>query len=383
MEPSPQFNFRDVLWAPARALQGKQILVMTLFLLLALAVYDIFTYLSYLADGEALGTVFNAYGLLPFEDLSFTSVIAWIVFAAGLVLSILAVMLGFLAVAAINIEAVRGNRFMSAGNAISFAFSRFGQLFLSELAIGLFVLLLVVLFAVLGLISRIPLVGHWIYTLVFVLPTFVVALFAVFVIFVFTLTVLLLPAVAAGERRGETFSTILETFSTIIRQPFRWAGYTLYALVAAKVCSFIYAYFCFRAVEFTVWASAIGGGSGLNRLVKGSLSHLPVRSGLVRETFNIFPGISFGVGITDFFVRGSESVLSHLMAFMLFLIFASILGYALAVIAAGQARGYVAIRYIKDHYSIADEDPMFFVDEHVNPPIEPEEEPPTGPEAAG
>ena len=63
------------------------------------------------------------------------------------------------------------------------------------------------------------------------------------------------------------------------------------------------------------------------------------------------------------------------MALMIFLIFASILGYAGAVIAAGQARAYVAIRYIKDKHSVADEDPLFFVDEPVNPPIEPEETP--------
>jgi hypothetical protein len=61
------------------------------------------------------------------------------------------------------------------------------------------------------------------------------------------------------------------------------------------------------------------------------------------------------------------------MAFMLFLIFLSILGYTLAIVAAGQARGYVALRFIKDNYSIAAEDSLFFKDEPVNEPVNPEE----------
>ncbi|MBW1678298.1 MAG: hypothetical protein JRJ79_17315, partial [Deltaproteobacteria bacterium] len=40
-----------------------------------------------------------------------------------------------------------------------------------------------------------------------------------------------------------------------------------------------------------------------------------------------------------------------------------------AIVAAGQARGYVALRYIKDGYSIAAEDSLFFKDEPVNEPV--------------
>ena len=59
-----------------------------------------------------------------------------------------------------------------------------------------------------------------------------------------------------------------------------------------------------------------------------------------------------------------------LMAIMLFLIFASIIGYFLAVVATAQARAYVVIRYKKDDYEIATESPLFFEDEPVNEPIE-------------
>jgi hypothetical protein len=117
------------------------------------------------------------------------------------------------------------------------------------------------------------------YVLLFAIPNFVVALFAIFIIFVLSLTVVLLPAVAAAERRGETFTAILETFSTIILQPFRWFGYTVYSLVAAKVCGFIYAYFAYRAVQFLIWSASLGGGERLGRLGQSGMAHLPFRSG--------------------------------------------------------------------------------------------------------
>ena len=366
MEAQPHFNFRDVLRAPAAALSAKQILVMSLALLAALVVYDFFTYTALMMSGESLGQTLDAYGLTPFNNLPLDHFPAQFFYWAGVGLSVLVVMLGFFAVSALNIESVRGNRFMSPGQAIRFAFNRLPQLFLSELSIALFVTVIVLLFAALGLVSRIPFVGEWLYVLFFALPNFIIALFAIFIIFVLVLSVFLLPAVAAAERRGETFTAILETFSTIILQPFRWFGYTVYSLVAAKVCGFIFAYFAYRAVQFLIWSASLGGGERLERLAQSGLAHLPARSDLAREVFNLFPGVSFGVDLRPLIGYPTDSVLSHAMAFMLFLIFISILGYALAVVAAGQARGYVALRFIKDNYSIAAEESLFFKEEPVN-----------------
>jgi hypothetical protein len=370
MEQSPQYNFKDVLWAPARALSAKQILVMTVFLVGSLAVYDLFTYLAWAAQGEDVGRVFAIHGFFPFPAFNFAGVFPRLLFAVGAALAVFGVMLGFLAVAGINIEAVRGNRFFSARQAIRFAFSRFGQLFLAELSIALFVLVIILLFSLLGLITRLPWIGEWIYVLLFAIPNFIIALLSVFILFVFTLTILLLPAVAAAERKGETFTAILETFSTMILQPFRWAGYTAYSFVAANVCGFVFAYFAFRAVQFLVWSASLGGGDRIRQLAESGLAHLPLRASLVRETFNFFPGVSFGVDITRLAGYPSQEFVVYAMAVMLFLVFASILGYMLAIVAAAQARGYVALRFIKDGYSIAAEEPLFFADEPVNDEVD-------------
>jgi|GEM_PF-483002 len=370
MIQSPGFNFIDVLWTPWRALMPKKIAVMTFFLVLALAVYNVFTYLALAIQGESIGFVFSAYGFFYFSTAAFTSVFAQVIFGIGVVGALLAVMLGFFGVAAIEIEEVRGNRFMSFGKAVGFAFRRLGQIFLAELAIVLFLLVIVLLFFILGLVTRIPYLGEWIFSLFFVLPNFVVAFFVIIIAAILQISFVLLPAVSAAERHGETFNSILETFSTVLRQPLRWLGYTAYSLVAAKLVGFIYAYFCFRAVQFVVWATSLGAGDKVRKLVASGLSHLPIRSDTVRETFNIFPGVDWSFSVSHWARGGGGEAAGYVMAFMLFVVFASIIGYMLAVVASAQARGFVAIRYIKDNYKISDEDPLFFEEEHVNPPVE-------------
>jgi hypothetical protein len=366
MESPLRYNFRDVLRVPASALSAKQILVMTLFLLGGLAIYDLFAYAAFALNGDPLDLVFNTFGFFPFAELHFVAMSARAVYWIGAGAAVLTVMLGFFAVSAFNIEAIRGNRFMTPSEGIRFAFKRLPQIFLAELSIVAFVAVIVGLFALLGLVSRIPYVGEWIYTALLAIPNFIIALFAIFIIFVLSLTVLLLPAVAAAERQGETFTAILETFSTIILQPFRWFGYTIYSIGAAKICGFIYAYFAFRAVQFLTWSAGLGGGSDVGRLVKSGLSHLPIRSDIATQVFNIFPGVPFGVRLYEHVGYPSHEPITQFMAFMLFLIFASILGYTLAIVAAGQARGYVVLRYLKDEYNIASEEPLFFKDEPVN-----------------
>ncbi|MFH1687625.1 MAG: hypothetical protein ABIE70_08915 [bacterium] len=375
MERPPHYDFRDVLWAPGKALSPKKIAVMTGFLLLALAVYDLFCYLALAAQGENLSYVWNVYGFFPLQLFPLDSPIALGAYALGLVAGILCLMMGFLGVAVINFEEMRGYPFTSITTAIKFAFRRAGQLFLSELTIGLFVLFVVLLYALLGLVSRIPFIGEWIYALGFAFPGFLIAALVIVVGLVAQVSILLMPAAAAANKTGETFDAILETFSTAVRQPARWMSYTVYSVVAAKVCGFVYAYFSFRAVQFMVWTSGIGGGrERLEGLVSGGLSHLPTNADLVTQTFNIWPGVDWSFSISRWtWNTGSDAAVGYVMALMLFLIFASVWGYMLATLATAQARGYVALRYIKDRYQIDQEDSQFYTDEPINPPIEGQE----------
>ncbi|HOP07588.1 MAG TPA: hypothetical protein PLF13_09885 [candidate division Zixibacteria bacterium] len=370
MEKPPHYDFRDVLWAPAKALSAKRILVMTIFLCLALTVYDLFLYLALAIEGEKISFVWSAYDIFPFIPFHFSHTVAASVYALGLLLTLHGVMLGMFAVSAIDIEQIRGNRFFSFWGAMKFAFQRFRQILLSELSIVLFVGFIILLFMAFGLVARIPWIGEWLYSVLFVFPTFIISIITIFIVLVLIVSCLLMPTVASAERKGETFSAILETFSTIIRQPWRWLGFTVFSLAAAKVCGFVYAYFCFRATQFLAFTSGLSGGGKIEQLIRSGLKHLPADSDLVRETINIFPGISWSFSIDPWLRGGTDEPVSYVMSFMLFLIFASVFGYMFSVIATAQARGFMVIRFVKDGYRLADESPLFFTDEPVNPPID-------------
>lgn len=373
MADSSDGNIRSILSAPAAAMSAKQILVMTFFLCLGMALYQAGTYLAYVADGQQLAPVYHAYGLLTFGYPALIEQVSWVVWSVAVGLGLLAVMLGLFAVSAIQIENIRGNRFLSIKESIGFAFSRLPQMFLSEITVGGFIGFAALLFALYGLVSRIPFIGDWVYAILFVIPSFVISILIIFAAFVLSLMFVLLPAVAAADRKGETFGAIVESFSTVLRQPARWFGWTAYSVVIAKLASFVYAYFCFRAVQFMVGASMIGGGESVYRLVKSGLGHLPVRSDFARGIFSLFPGVDISFSV-DYWSRvTSGEPVSYLMAIMLFLIFASVVGYFLTVIATVQAHLYVMIRREKDNYDIADEDPMFFEDPWANPEIDAED----------
>ena len=370
MNPRPQYNLLDIFYAPARALSAKQILLVTAALIVGLLVFDFFRYLAFLEQRENIGAVISLYGFFPFDWPDTGSVLAKLMVAIGIGAGLFVIMLGLLAVSSFHIEAVRGNPFMTLRQASRFTRSRIKQVFLSELAVVVFLLVIVFLFAILGLITRIPILGELLFAVLLVIPNFIIAIFAVFIIFVLSASVLVLPAVAAAERRGESFGAILETFSTIIRQPARWLGYTALSAALAKLASFVFAYFAFRALQFVVWSAGIGGGDKIGSLVGSGMSHLPVNSRLTDFMFNLFPGARWSFSV-DRWASGDIGIAGYLISVMLFLIFASIVAYALCVIAAGQAYTYVTIRKLKDGHNIALEKSMFFEDEHINPEIDP------------
>lgn len=371
MEHPPTFSFSDVAWAPARALSAKQIALMTAALLGGLIAYNLFSYLALLIQGDSFSSVYSAFGFFSFEPGAYSGLIPKLIFWAGAGVALYITMLGMFAVAAINIESIRGNRFFSARDAIRFTRARAGQLARAELAILVFVLFIVFLFFLLGLLVRMPFLGEWFWAVFFVIPNFIVALFTVFIMFVVILSVILLPAVAAAERRGETFAVILETFSTIIRLPLRWGCYTAFTLAAAKLSSFVYAYFCYRAVQFMTAASSLGGGKKVAGLVQSGLANLPVRSDLVYQVTNVFPGVRWGFDIPSGSIWVQSSAAADVVAFMLLVIFTTVLGYGLAIVAAGQARSYAVLKYYKDGYKLSDEEPLFAANGET---VEPSEE---------
>lgn len=368
----PFYNILDAVQAPARGLSAKQILLATVSLIAGLLVYDFFRYLAYLEQGENLGLVFDLYGFFPFDSPPQGRILAQLLYAVGIAGGVLCIMCGLTAVSIIHVEAIRGNAFMSPRKALGFVRSRLRQLLSAVAALAVFVGFVVLLFALFGLIVRIPLLGDLLFAIFFVIPNFIIALFAVFILFVAVIGVLLLPAVAAADRGKESFGVILETFSTIIRQPSRWIGYTFVSGALSKIATFVFAYFSYRAIEFMVFATSIGGGEKVRRLVGAGFSLLPTEARFFKFFFNVFPGVRWSFDFDQLTGPSGGGIAAHLVALMLFVIFAAIIGYFMASIAAAQVYTYAGIRKSKDRHDLSGEKPLFHEEEQTGAEILPD-----------
>ena len=353
------YNYLDIISVPAAALKAKKIFIGSISLLAALIIYDIFTYAGFAVAGISTDLLYEAFGLFPIQLTGPETMAGKLIYYAGIALGALAVLTGMTAIGIIDIEKFRGNQFCTALQAMKFARSRIKQLFMSILTIVLFIGFIVLLGVLVGLLARIPYLGELIYSVFFFFPNFIISLVTVLVIFVLFTGIFVMPSAVAADRAGETFNSILGTFSTAIRQPLRWAGYSIYTLIAAKVAGFVFAYVCFRAVQFMKIITTFGGGEKIEGLIGSGLAQLPINSDLAAFTFNLFPGVNFSFHISRLITVEPESGLfAVLMAISLFMIFLIIWGYMLSVISTGQTYAYVIIRKIREGYFITDEEPL-------------------------
>ncbi|MFQ5606444.1 MAG: hypothetical protein ACE5GA_00750 [Candidatus Zixiibacteriota bacterium] len=375
-KPSFEFNFRGIIAVPARALELKKVFIGALSLLAALALYDLFTYLAVLVDGLSAGSIFERHAFFPLASLKFASLAGKGIFLLGIAAGAGAIMTGSLAICIINIEELRGNRLYGAREGLRFALSRAKNMFYALLALALFIVFFSALLSLLGLLARIPFIGASAYSILFALPGFITAVLLTLVIVVFFLSILILPAAAAADRVGETFTAILESFSTVVRQPFRWFGYTLYTLGAGKVCVWALAGFSLLAVKFLGALTGLTGGKVVSQTIAGGAELLPLKSWFVEFTFDLWPkindllGAGPGLDVTRLSKGGEETFAAHLMAISLVLIFVYVWGYGVSIIATGQAYTYVILKKMRDDYDIAAEDPQFMQEEWINPPLE-------------
>ncbi|MCI0531670.1 MAG: hypothetical protein L0Y74_06970, partial [candidate division Zixibacteria bacterium] len=194
--------------------------------------------------------------------------------------------------------------------------------------------------------GKIPVLGEIGFALFFGLPIFVVALFGVYIVFVLLCSIILAPAIV-GTLQEDNFETIVQSFSTIWNQPWRFFLYTGILGVLAKVSSFIFGYFCFRAIQLTIWVCSVFMSDKLYNLIEGGLGYLPYDPSVTNYMTNLFAGISFGFEIPT----PSEGVAldwsGEIAAFILGLTFVLIgfviFCYALAIMSAGQAISLVII----------------------------------------
>jgi len=344
--PNFYFDYRDIFRAPRLALSGKKLFIQTFGFVIGYVGYLILTYIAYSLSGFPISETWDTYGLFPLYDFVFNTWISWAIWGAGVLFMLVSWLLTNTCVAKVTYEQLKGDEFYSAKEAVRFLKKNWKTVLLSPLSILLMFGFLLACGLLIGLLGKIPVLGEIGFALFFGLPIFVVALFGVYIVFVLLCSIILAPAIV-GTLPEDSFETIVQSFSTIWNQPWRFFLYTGILGVLAKVGSFIFGYFCFRAIQLTISVCGIFMSDKIYNLIEGGLGYLPYNPSVTNYMTNLFAGLSFGFEIPTPSEGVALSWSGEIAAFILGITFVLIgfviFSYALAIISAGQAISFVII----------------------------------------
>ena len=349
------FDIRDIFRAPRLALSGKKILIQCLGLIIGYVGYLILAYVAFLTSKMSLADIWESYGLFPVWGFTFTNWFSWLIFIIGCLFLLITWLLASTAVGKVTYEQLKGDEFYSAKDSLKFLKKHGKAVFLTPLSLVVFSVILVIGGIIVGLFGKIPYVGELAVGVFYGVPIFLVAFFVIYTLFIFIFSLLLTPSVVATTKE-DIFETIVQLFSSIWSQPWRFFLYTALAGVLAKLGTFILGYFTFRSIQLLNWSCGFFMKDKLSDIIDGALSYLTLPSWFFDLLTNIFPGINFKFHLPELgfgaFLNWSESIAAFLIGITFILIIFGVVSYGLATISTGQTLTYIIIRQKKDQENL-------------------------------
>lgn len=345
------FNIRDIFRAPRMALSGKKLFIQASGLVCGYLGFLILTYIAHLLSDRRLSEIWGSFGFFPVHDFSFSGFLAWLAFIIGCLFFICIFLLSNAAVGKITYEQLKGDEFYSTKDSFKFLKKNWKTVLLSPLSILALVIILLICGIIIGLLGKIPYVGELGLGIFYGVPIFVVALFTAYTLFIFFIALFMTPAIVATTKE-DVFETIVQLFSSIWSQPWRYFVYTGLSGLLAKLGAFVFGYFCFRGVQLVNWSIGVLMKDKLSEIIDGALGYLTVPSSILYFFSNIFPGIRFvylvpepgwGAGL-----NWSKEIAAFLIGITFVLIIFVVISYALATLSVGQTLTYIILRKKKD-----------------------------------
>lgn len=345
------FDIRDVFRAPRLALSAKKILLQFIGLLAGYVGYLIFTYLAFWSADMSFSQVWDLHGLFPVSDFPFEAWYSWAIFAVGIICALVCWLLASTMVAKVTYEQLKGDDFYSSKEAFNFLKSHWGPAFFTPLSLLAFIAFLIICGIIIGLIGKIPYVGELGVSIFYLIPLFAVALTLAYVIFIFFISLLLAPAVVATLKE-DTFETLVQVFSSVWNQAWRYFVFTGLIGVMSKIGIFVFGYFSFRAVQLIHVSLGVFMGEKLSDITEEALSYITIPRHLLDYFSNIFAGINFRFHLPEIgpgiYLNWSQQIAGFLVGISLIMVIFMVLSYGLTIISTGQTVTYIVLRKRKD-----------------------------------
>ncbi len=353
-----EYRFRDILKAPRLALSGKSLLAQGAPLAYGYLFYVVFTYVALMADGHSFQTIWQYYTFFPIWVLHFSAWYSLALWIVGVVQFVGFFSFGILSVGKLAFEELRGNLFFARARAHEDARANLMQLWV---AAGLLILLIVVLALLQGVVSLvglIPVVGELIYSVLYIFPFILWALFLVFLTFGLATSVLTLPAIVVA-REKDTFGATFYIYNIIWSQPLRWLSMTVAGAVLAKIGMFIFGYFLMRALQLTNYLGGLFGGAKIKAVTEGAYQILTPGRSVIDFFTTLYPGSCIHykwlyVG-TQVPLNTSETAAAFLIAVAIFLVVLTVLTYGINIITTSQLLAFLHAIYKQDGVKLTDD----------------------------
>lgn len=350
MKEEFHYNFKDIFTCAKKGFSMKKIMVGMKGGLLAFLVYLVLSYIVLLIDGNSFGEIWNAYHYCPVA-LGANNVFASIISILNWVLVFCIVLITATAISRITLKELQGDVFYEGKEGINFAKKNWKSVILSPIGLFLFIIFLLICAIIVGLIGRIPYAGELL-TTPFTLFYFAAGLLVVFFAIVLFLSLILVP-VAVATTEADFFDALFETFSTVIKQFWRFLLYRIIAMFMTYIGVTILGIGSFLSLGVIRYFCGIGMGEKLVEIAGVSFKYLPLWwmdffSKLI--PFNIL-GKIYSEGIEPFYwgFRGTDlpwsgDIAAFIVGISLNLVVLFILAYGLSALVAGDTMMFIALK---------------------------------------
>ena len=351
------YDVRDVFRAPRLALSGKKILLQFMGLSIGYLGFLVFSYIAFLSAGWSIADTWGNHGLFPMSDFSFTAWYSWAIFGLGCLVALICWLLASAMVGKVTYEQLKGDDFYSSKEALRFLNKNWSPVIFAPFSLLIFTVIIVIVGIVIGLLGKIPYVGELGLGVFFLVPLFAAALFLAYVIFIFVFSLLFAPAVVATTKE-DTFEVIVQTFSVIWNQAWRYFLCTGLLGVMSKVGIFVFGYFSFRAVQLIHLSCGVFMKDKLFDVFEEALSYVTIPKHLLTYFSNVFPGIDFRFRLPEVgpgvYLNWSGEISAFLIAISLIFVIFMVISYGLAILSVGQTLTYIILRKKKDDEDLLD-----------------------------
>lgn len=350
------YNFKDLFRATRLGLSLKKLFVMIMSLIVGFILYFILGYVAYMTNGNSISTIWATYKLFPMPVIGVTVLnwYSWIIWGIGAVFYFITFIFGQTAVAKITFEQLKGNEFYEMKEATRYAAKFWKSAFLAPVTLVILIAVMLLGAFVFGLIGRIPFFGP-LFLILLIIPILFGALFTVYLIIVFFVSLFVSPVVA-GTSKSDTFDTLFEIFSIVWDQPWRLVIWSGLVLAMSSIGTIILGIITKYTMELTRWALSLwNGGSWLHIWANGFHFLPPVPAYQISEQI----ALKFTPFLLVFhpFTTGNWAVniSSVLLGILFYVIGFSIISYFLTSWTAGLTLIYVNLVKIKDDVNLLEE----------------------------